>query len=56
MLDFITIKIPSMYLNIPPADMFIDRHIGLDGDEINAMLITLGLKSLEDLVTKNYSC
>ena len=52
MLDFITIKIPSMYLNIPPADMFIDRHIGLDGDEINAMLSTLGLKSLEDLVQK----
>ncbi|HJM12654.1 MAG TPA: aminomethyl-transferring glycine dehydrogenase [Candidatus Marinimicrobia bacterium] len=41
-----------MYLNIPPADMFIDRHIGLDGDEINAMLSTLGLKSLEDLVQK----
>ena len=51
-IDFRTLKIPSMFKNTPPADMFIDRHIGPNGEEINAMLNILGLKSLEELVQK----
>jgi glycine dehydrogenase len=41
-----------MFKNTPPADAFIDRHIGPISDEINAMLKTLGLTNLEELIQK----
>ncbi len=41
-----------MFTNIPPADMFVNRHIGSNNKEINEMLNTLGFKSLEELVQK----
>ena len=49
---FTYISIVSMFKNIPPADAFIDRHIGPISDEINAMLKTLGLTNLEELIQK----
>ena len=49
---FTYISIVSMFKNTPPADAFIDRHIGPISDEINAMLKTLGLTNLEELIQK----
>ena len=49
---FTYICIVSMFKNTPPADAFIDRHIGPISDEINAMLKTLGLTNLEELIQK----
>ncbi|MGG6268229.1 aminomethyl-transferring glycine dehydrogenase [Leptolyngbya sp. AN03gr2] len=34
------------------TDRFVDRHIGVRGDDIQAMLSALGLKSVEDLIAK----
>ena len=34
------------------TDRFVDRHIGVRGDEISAMLSVLGLNSIEDLIDK----
>lgn len=41
-----------MFINNPPTDAFIDRHIGPNSEEIIALLNNLGLKSLEELVQK----
>lgn len=35
------------------TDRFVDRHIGVRGDEISAMLSVLGLNSIEDLIDKS---
>ncbi|MER3477352.1 MAG: glycine dehydrogenase (aminomethyl-transferring) [Leptolyngbya sp. ERB_1_2] len=34
------------------TDRFVDRHIGVRGDDIEAMLSVLGLNSIEDLIDK----
>ncbi|BAU10802.1 glycine dehydrogenase [Leptolyngbya sp. NIES-3755] len=34
------------------TDRFVDRHIGVRGDDIQAMLTVLGLNSVEDLIDK----
>jgi glycine dehydrogenase len=36
--------------SIDPEGRFLDRHVGPDGDEINSMLESLGLASLDEMV------
>ncbi len=41
-----------MKKQLPPPDDFTARHIGPDQNEINVMLLTLGLDSIEQLIAK----
>ena len=45
----LTMTVPT---RLQPSDIFVQRHIGPNPDEVSGMLATLGLASLEELVAE----